>query len=521
MGDHRLTVAEWLLEAGAGRSALFVLGELLGQRANEVRRLSLDVALAKRTVHALVTLEDGRGAVVPLIPSPGRSRAKDPELRIACDRALKAVREILGTPSLPALRFELEDWLSLFGASLGLPAALAFLGYYAPSRLPARAVLATGRLLDGGALAAVDGMQAKSAIAELERGEKLVVTPEIGSLSHAVCAVFGDAPMVPERRVLTLDQTIERARSEPDRGRAIAELEALPDSLAKSDAARVLLELGTLYRHEGDSDRAAALHARAKEMLDRERRFIGADAAERYELECRLSAMDAFQIDEAIEALTHRLDAPFLSAHNEVRCRGMLAQALGMAGRHAEAVSVRIANVELQSSSDALRAVLPGTYCYLALDSAKAGDAPGFDRWAELLRSTPQGNDHQWRFNAAAIGRGLVALGRHREALEWVPKGDHAIASHPETSLVRALCRAYKRSRAPAEAKALAARVPIPSDPSNLVAWLCALVHLEANPTKELQAELTALHPPATRFHQDLVSSTGADLERALDRVWY
>ncbi len=563
MRDHRLTVAEWLLEAGAGRSAIHALGDLLGQRANELRRLAHDATLAPRTVYALVTLDDRLGAAVPLIPSPGRSRARDPELAAACDRALAVARAALGTPSLPALRFELEDWLAVFGASLGLPATLAFIGYYAPSRRPRHAVLATGRLLAGGVIAPVQGLEIKRAIAEAERGDKSILTPGVlSSIERAIAEVFGAAPLVPERHVLTLDQTIERARrarsgealapdsarvgsaplarGETDRASAIADLEALAlDDLSDSDRARVLLELGTLCRHAGESARAAALHREAKALLVAQRRLIGGDAAERYELECRLSAMDDFQIDASIAALSARLEAPFLNAHNEVRCRGMLAQALGMAGRHAEAVEVRRANVALQQGSQALRDVLPGTYCYLALDSAHAGDAPGFMAWAaRLSESTPPGEDTQWRFNAAALTRGLVALGLAQQALDWlydrttlfdrrIPApalraitGDDPIATHPETSLLRAACRAHRRLGTPEAAAALAARVPIPEDASNLLGWLCVLVHLEARTRTpgEVQAELTRLHAPATQFHGDLLTG---DLDAALDRVWY
>src|SRR5262245_42439054 len=106
MRDHRLTVAEWLLEAGAGQSAIAALGDLLGQQANQIRRLARDSVLAGRTIYALVAIDGVRGAAVPLVPSPGTSRASDPALRNACARALEAARKILGAPNLPALRFE-------------------------------------------------------------------------------------------------------------------------------------------------------------------------------------------------------------------------------------------------------------------------------------------------------------------------------------------------------------------------------------------------------------------------------
>lgn len=553
MRDHRLTVAEWLLDAGAGRSAVHVLSDLLGQRANELRRLALGSSLRPATVYALVALDDARGCAVPLNPGPGRSRATDPELRGACDRALALARRLLGAPNLPALRFEFEEWLGIFGASVGLPALLAFLGYYAPSRLPGVAILATGRLVDGGGVEKVGGMSAKRAIAAAEAGDKRVLLPEqTGRAEEAVSRVFGPEPLAPEAHVLTLDETIQRARADPDRQRSIALLDALPfDTFCPSDRVRILLELGTLHRHAGKSDLAERMHEEARGLLESERRFLGGDAAERYELECWLSSMDAFRIEEAIDALRSRLTAPFLSAHNEVRCRGMLAQALGMAGRHVEAVATRAPNVELQTRSEALRAVLPGTYCYLTLDSAKAGDDAGFTRWAEtLFEATRPGDETQWRFAAAAAIRGLVALNRNDEALEWaydrrllfgrrVPAGVvqavggvEAVSSHPETSILRAVARAHRRRGEAAEALAFAQRVPVETE--DLLGWLCALVHLEAelageesgaagaaSRLMEMQRRLTSLHEAATSFHRELSTTRGAALEAAIDRVWY
>jgi hypothetical protein len=552
--DHRLTLAEWLIDSGSGRSAIHVLGDLRGQRANELRRLAAGAELRSRTVYALVALGDGSlGCAVPLAPAPGASRSRDPALMEACDTALDLARRTLGAPNLPSLRFELEEWLAMFGSSLGLPALLAFLGYYAPSRMPSPAILATGRLLGDGSIVPVGGMEAKLAVARAETGDKVVLMPEdTPSATEAIARIFGADPLAPERHVLTLDETIERARAEPDRNDAIAALEALPlDRFPPTDRVRIVLELGTLARHAGDSRRASELHARARALLDAERRFLGGDAAERYELECRLSAMDEFRIDESIEVLTRRVEEPFLNAHNEVRCRGMLAQALGMAGRYRDAVAARHPNVVLQGGSESLRAVLPGTYCYLALDSARAGDARGFESFAERVCTTTRpGDENQWRFDAAAIIRGLVALGRHGEAIAWAQDRcrlfGHRIPAyiaravsgsttgHPETSILRALARAYRRIGDAAGAVAIGRRVPRVDAGSNLIAWLAALVHLEAALAAEelgdrsasgriadLAADLPRLHADASRFHADLIVARGSDLERAIDRVWY
>lgn len=122
MSDERLSIAEWLLSSGAGASARRVLGELRGAPANRLRLRARDAALAPG-VYALVTLPDGVGAVVPLRPSPGRSRAGDTAFRGACDRALDEARAFLRAPGLPSLRFAFEQWFAVFGPSIGLPAA--------------------------------------------------------------------------------------------------------------------------------------------------------------------------------------------------------------------------------------------------------------------------------------------------------------------------------------------------------------------------------------------------------------
>jgi hypothetical protein len=373
---------------------------------------------------------------------------------------------------------------------------------------------------------------------------------EVATVAEAIAAVFGERPLAPDAAVLRIDEVIERARRETDPDRAIALLEAIDaEALPEADRARHALELGTVYRHAGRSADAERLHRDAGGVIERARRVIGGEAAERYELEQRATDLDTFRLDEAIDALSERLRAPFLHGHNEVRCRGMLAQALGMGGDFARAVAVRRENVPLQAASEALRAVLPGTHCYVALDSARAGDGATFE--AELLRTfetTAPGDDHQWRYDCAAAVRGLVALGRGDEALAWaegrVPLlgyrapaslvelagGRSPVDTHPEVSTLRALARALRLARRAGDVAALAARVPLPVGASvDLRAWLAELVRVEASLAladgaallAEARARLRLLHPPASAHHQDLFTASGSALEAALDRVWY
>ena len=565
MSDDRLEIAAWLLESGAGASAQRVLGALRGAPANRLRLRAREATL-RPGIYALVSLPDGQGAAVPLRASPGRSRATDPAFRSACDRALDEARAILRAPGLPALRFELEEWLSISGASIGLPAALAFVAHYAAARAPWQAVVATGQLGEGGSVERVGHMEGKLAVADAEREVGRILVPgdeplgrgvdRVATLAEACAVVFGDGPILPDAQHLGVDAVIRRVHADRDHARGIALLEALPRAaLPSSDRVRVLLELGSLYRHLGQSGEAVRLHDEARGLLDGERAVLGAEAVERYELECWATALDDFRVAEVIAALEARLEAPFLKLRNELRCRGMLAQAVGMDGRFAEAARLRAGNLPLHARSDALRKIAPATHAYVALDAARAGDAETFAREARAMgEATRPGDEVQERFNAAVVVRGLVALGRHDEALGWVrdearvfelrapswlvrlQRGGAVIETHPEVSVVRALCRALRRTGSARAAAALAERVPQEwRAGAGLAGWCALLVGLEAALALEELGEqgaarvrreaaregLWRAHPAATRHHAELLEAEGERLERALDRVWY
>ncbi len=564
MTDPRLAVAEWLLEHGAGESARNVLGDLRGAPGNRLRARAPGTSL-RPGVYALVSLPDGQGAVVPLRATPGRSRAADPAFRLACDRALDEARAFLGAPGLPALRFAFEDWLCVFGASVGLPAALAFVAHYASRAAPLHAVLATGELLPGGRVERVGGMPGKQAIAGAERevgrlllpaGEPSVRGAErVATVAEALEIVFGRGPLSPDVRHLHVDGVLQRVHAERDAGRGIALLEALPlAALSPADRARVLLELGTMHRHLGHSHEAARLHAEARGLLAAERAVIGAEAAERYELECLATMLDDYQVDLAVAALQARLSQPFLKLRNELRCRGMLAQGVGMAGRFGEAARIRAGNLPLHARSDALRKVAPATHGYVALDSARAGDAATFAEQGRAMgEATRPGDEPQERFNAGVVVRGLVALGRHAEALAWVRdearvldlrvpsplarlyRSRAPVSTHPEVSIARALCRAQRRAGEPGAAVTLADRIPLASIEGALATFCALLVGLEAALAlrdlgdveaaearlSSARAGLVRAHASAARHHADLLEGGGEALERAIDRVWY
>jgi hypothetical protein len=565
MTEARLLAARWLVDGGAGASACRLLEGLGGAEANDVREASAASTL-RTCIYALVA-HDGGGLVLPLSTRVGLPSAASSDLRDACARALAAARAWFDVPSLPALRLDLEELLAVSGASLGLPAALAFVTHFAPAAAPRRAVLATGRLDAEGRIHPVGHIREKLAAAYAESGERIVLVPsgqrtsdeqvEVRSLAEAIAHVLG-AVHTPDASLMKLDALIVRARAEPDPLFAASMLEAIDLApLAQADRGRVHLELGTALRHAGRTDAAAEHHALATRVMTSQRLVVGAETAERYELEVQLTAMDEFRLAEARAALSARLCEPFLSARNELRARGMLAQVLAMQGEYAEAVRVRMDNLALHELSDDLRGVLPGTLCYLALDAARAGDAAGFEaNAARLLRETRPGDAAQWRYSSYALVRALVALGRDEEAIAWAEgraafggvgappatsamlRGAEAITRHPECALARVLVRAYGRVGDRAGARALGGRVVTKTEASgatsaNLVSWLVRLVelemalvesHLGVDPSARLaaaRAELAVLHRAASEHHAGLLTCPIDGLESELDRVFY
>jgi len=566
MSETRLLAARWLLDGGAGVSACRLLGGLRGSLANDLREESASAAL-RPGVYALVVHDDD-GLVLPLRPRIGLPSAASVDLRAACTDALAATRAWFGVPSLPSLRLELEELLAVSGTSLGLASALAFVMHFAPAAAPRRAVLATGRLDAQGRVLAVAHMDAKLAAAAAEVGERIVLVPpgqrtsgaqiEVSSLAEAIDLALGPA-RTPDVSLIALDAMIERARSEPDPLAATALLEAVDlEALPAADRGRVHLELGTALRHAGRTDAAVEHHAHAQRILATERLVIGAETAERYELEVWLTAMDGFRLDAACTAISSRLREPFLSARNELRCRGMLAQTFSMQGNFAEAVRVREANLPLHALSDDLARVLPGTLCYLALDSARAGDTATFERHAHhLVTATRPGDVTQWRYTAYALVRALVALERFDEALAWAkgtssfagipaPPGlialvgsTDAITTHPETTLARTLVRAHRRTSSLDQALTLGRRVTTTTATTtattnaDLNAWVARLVELEValgehdagrDPTSRLLAartDLRALHRAASEYYPRLLACPVDELARELDHVFY
>lgn len=575
--EQRIDLAALLVEAGAGSSARAVLGSVRGAAANRLRARA-DTGALRAGVYALTALQfehEGAGSVdegvaVPLLVEPGEPRSIDEESRLACTRARDLVRARLGLSSSDtAVRLAGDARWPVRGPSIGLGAALAFAHFWMPSRALPEAVLATGALGEDGSVRAVGHMEAKRSIASRERGARLVLAPAEGegardgerlvrTLDEALAVVFGPGPYEPDVRVLRFEERLARACAEPDMERASASLHGLlaQTDLAHGDRVRVALELGTRLRHLGRTDEALALHRAARVELDDPslRALLGGESAERYELECCATEMDDFAIERVTEALRARVVRPFLLTRNELRCRGMLAQAAGMAGAFTEATRLREQNLALHARSEALRAVLPGTLCWAALDAARAGDSPRFEQHARALVSARRpGDTQQARYDGACLLRALVALGRDADALRWahgesllygapapecvlaLARGADPVSTYPEVSALRSLVRAHWRTGSYARARECASRARPAGGP--LVAWMGTLVSLEyslalrasgdeprAREARDrARSSLRATHRSASAHaaHEDLFSDLWGLVENALDRVWY
>ena len=553
MNGSRLELARWLVDAGAGASARNVLGSLRGAAANRLRLAADEVSL-RPGIHGLVGLPEGTGAVLPLRPTPGHPRAGDASFREACVNALQQARALLGDFALPMLRFELEEELAVLGPSIGLPAALAFVSYFAGGA-PLQTVLATGELLADGRVARVGHVDAKHAIARREAPGALVLFPpateplegvtHVSTFAEASALVFGASSMRADVTHTAVDDVIHRARRQTSMEVGIALLESLDArALAPADRARVLFDLGSYHRNLGRCHTASRIHREARTLLNTERQVIGEEASERYELESWATEIDEYRLGMATTALRERLAKPFLKLRNELRCRGMLAQGLAMNGKFEEALLLRAENLALHDRSGALARVRPATLCHRALDAALAGNAAVFDETLRALcDATRPGDESQWRWNATVIVRGLVALGRDQQALRWsrdeeslhgcrVPatlalavQGAAPLVTAPEISALRALVRATRREGRVDDAIAMALRtLTAAGSPTELAGWVAALLDVElslADRTRPVPtATLLHHHEAATKHHAALLSPVASERERELDRIW-
>ncbi|MFI5296776.1 MAG: hypothetical protein ACHREM_01650 [Polyangiales bacterium] len=470
----------------------------------------------------------------------------------------------MAAPRLPPLDCQLAADIEPTGESIGLALTLAAIAHYSGFALDVP-VFATGAVSVDGHVATVGHVPQKLAIAyrELAGAPGLVLAPcargareHVETVAEAIRVVFGTRTLKPRADLMSATDALAAVEKESDHVASADHLLAVAErpDLSPADRTRLIFVAAVRLRHAGRSSRARELHERELPRIRDERRVIGETLVERYELEVWASRIDDdFDFHACASALEDRLTQPFSLVHNEVRCRGLLAQALAMSGDAPRAIELRELNLSHQRQSDEMRAELPRTLCHLALDSALAGDAGAFDRYAATLAVTCDlGDGAQWRYSTASILRGLVALGRYRDAVEWARdeagqlcdgarcatdvfrSHSETLTTHPEVSTARALVRALRRLGDVTAAIALADRVILRDNTSDdLVAWLASLVHLEASLARrdaaevchanlrELRARLRRCHAAASNAYHELFETSGRALETALDRVWY
>lgn len=561
--DPKLDLARRLLDVGAGASSRAALAGVRTVEANDLRERSTRMTLSPG-VYALGALPTGFGTLLPLRPRLGAPRLRDPSARAACAQAKDVVRALFGTGGahLPELRFDGDDRIPLEGASLGLPAALAYALHYAG--LARGAVLASGALRADGHVDRVVGLHEKLTAAAEERGVRVVFVPADADVSDAVHDALGSRLVrvaslsdalaelgIPQPVVAStfLDGDVQRAAAlELPDGDAIEALLALRHASAyPADRTRLDVDLAARLRHLGRSAEAADAATRLLETLAEER--LGASLRETLELHYWLGRMDLFALDAAREGLERMLARGIAEPMNEIRVRGALAQALGMAGAFEEAYETRRKNLTLHALSAECAKGAPGTLSVLALDAARIGRAREFDAHLAEFTARHPGDVASVAFGASAFVRGSVLLGRFQDVASWFDaKGTmacpfpraladgittRALTSHPEVSLVRALVRALGELGRADDALALAACVVPERD--SLRGFLAHLVDIEAGMVAvaagrrdegaariaSAQVAIRAAHGAAVAHHEDLLADDPRVLRRAIDRVWY
>ena len=582
--NPKIVAAETLIQHGLPRTALALLDSLHEHtfQLNRLRRKARRHSQAPRILPGIYVLAslDGCGAVVPLRAEQGdprKTRALSAEALDAVLKSHDAAQRLLHPSGLPSLRLIFPEAFSLFGKSIGLPAALAFVEKWCGKRVP-YPVLATGELGENGCILPVGQREQKIrvAVTELEGTQGLVLVPAdaaqeesrtlvrpVRSLDEAVSAVWGASTLPADRALLSLAKSIQQAQSEEDHRKALAILENYPtERLALADRTRLIFAIGIRYRHMGQTEKAMALHQDACKLLPGNQDVLGMETLETLEVEHFATVMDLYDLMRLEQHLRNRLHRPFCSAHNRVRCQGMLAQLLSTVGRYEEALPLREENLLTQERTEAMRHEIPRTLACLTYEAARAGRREIFECCAaELLQKTLQGDEHQARYNRCAIARGLTLLGQHDLLLHWI-RGEETlfrtgpdfglrsllepggtVRGYPDVSTVRALVRALRRSGNSEAAVKAGARIQA-NRREGLIRWLSnlvevetALAQLDLGQAKEASLRLSSAvrslrscHLHAAGFYGSLISILESDrldvdkvkrIERELDHVYY
>ena len=510
MTDGILAAAAQLLEHGLPGSALSLLDsvEKTDRHYNRLRAIAA-ARIGRQSlapgIYTLVAVEN-IGLVLPVSAYVGTKRpvSFEPDASAAVDTAEKAAKSLFETVSnLPRLTLSTPDLISVYGKSIGLAAALAFVAKLL-GKTPSRPILVTGEIGAEGRVLPVDGTAQKLQAASLEIGtgpqdaqapeaSALVIIPEernslvgsdvnirrVSTFAGAVQIVFGTGPYSAASALSDMLTVLEQSRREADHRKAVDLLESIPkESLPDADRAALLLDLGVRRRHLGDVGAAEKAHNEVRQLLPEITSLLGRDIIETMQIETLRTMMSNGMFDYVEPVLRERIAGDLLLVHNRVRCQGMLAELLSTACRHEEVLSLREANLKLQQLSEAMRREIPRTLAAMVWEAARAGNTEAFDKYAQqLFEQTSPGDEHQQRYNDAALVRGMVRLERYDFLDDWLSnrsllfdhspgtglrrilEGTSPIDTYPEVSTAGALIRLHLNRGRPEAAASIAERI--------------------------------------------------------------
>ncbi len=558
---------DWLLEHGLGASARAVIGDVARGSAANSRRGRCDSARPVGGLYLPMTDVGGRRAWnVPVEVELDGTAHGDERARAALDEAEAAARHHIGLGFRRRIQLSLERHWAPEGWSLGLASGLAFLST-ASGRKPLCPIFATGRLHGSGEISAVDhtALKVGAALADIDGIDGRVLVPwtpeeafddprviRVRSFAEAVVAAFGPDALTarPEfRELIRWLHDLKRSRSDD----ALRELEGIDETaLAPRDRVRLLTHRGVHLRHVGRTEEADRAHAEATTITS----SIYVDLVDRQELELEVqnTRLDFFETEGPIRWMEARVaQASFATLELEMRTRGTLSRAYATAGDLQRALDVRRAMLSLHGQDQRLASELPQTLTELAVLSARAGDAAGFDHAIDrlaahdaVLHAGP--SQHVW--NTHAIVRGSVALGRAPAVVEWFDGtgtlriaapyrdvvGAHSPAArggHPTHGIVRALIRALRQVGRHEDAIQVAESMEPGS--GGLVGWLGWLCRLEGSlamralgrtdeagtQRDHIRSNLVRCSDHASRHYASILHGDWDDMERALTSVVY
>jgi len=578
MNDRIATIATQLCTAGLYSAALHYLsdGPGKGRGGSALNRLRRECQRRGGTVAPpglYLLLVDDVGIPLPLRARMGTWFANLSISAVAAwNDGCRAARRLFGDQrdKLPTAVASFPLDLGIDGSSIGLAAALAAVSLWSDIPL-LQPVFASGAVAGDGRILPVDHLDEKLGCLRLFPGDGagVVLIPKaqeeaargmanavgVSTVEEAAAIVFKRTIFSASHHLVAVSDILGQAIRSADHQHHLTRLLQYPmDRLTRFEEALMHVGIGTKYRHLGDPAQAAVHHNKARSMLAEVREQQGSAVWEELLAEILATDLSHYQFDGMEEALRERVAVRPDKQHNLVRFKGMLAQLLATLGRNREAVALRDENLLLQQEGNlAMQEEIPRTLAYAVHESARAGDGSAFDRYRDLLcRHTRDDDGVQWRYNSAAVLRGLVLLGRMDDAWTWLEKGTDAgatharsllqgsgpVSAHPETTIARCMARVLRHNGRIEQALSLLHRIAVDDLPP-MARWFARLGVAEQAmclPDKSpdrarllvaLSNHLKTDNQNLSSFHHHLIAllSTGKTdhptLEHALDEVYY